>query len=166
MTRRHFILIALIPLLLLTAWHFLSPTRQLKVAQNRLLEAISSKDAAAIAKLLHPDYTDPWGFSATDWPGILKDLRLLSPILDLKMIDPVLDAAHGVVDTSLQAKSAGGPAAELIADRAVELQEPTRFLWKRQPWQPWSWRLVSVQNPALEIPPGYQPGKLSGIPQL
>ena len=164
MTRRHYFLLALIPFFLLAAWHYLSPARQLKAAQQRLVEAISSKDAAACAKLIHPDYTDQWSFSAADWPGLLKDLRVLSPILEINLLNPVIDAPHGVVDTSLQVKSTGGPASGIIEARAVELKETTRFIWKRGGWQPWNWKLVSIQNPALEIPSDYRPGNLSAMP--
>ncbi len=166
MTRHRYFLIALIPVLLLLAWHYLSPARQLKSAQEHFIKAIAEKDADACAKLIHADYTDQWTFTPADWPGILKDLRVLSPILEIHLLNPVYDAANGVVDTGLQAKSGGGPAADMIAARAVELKEPTRFIWKRQPWQPWSWRLVSIQNPLLEIPSDYRPGKLSGMPAL
>ena len=164
MTRRHYFLLALLPVFLLTGWHFLSPPRQLAAAQRRLVEAISAKNTATIAQLVHPDYTDQWGFSADDWSGLLKDLRTLSPILEINLENPVIDAGNGVVDTSLQIKSTGGPASGIIAARAVELKETTRFIWKRDGWQPWSWRLVSIQNPALEIPSDYRPGTLSAAP--
>ena len=164
MTRRHYFLLALVPVATLAAWHFLSPARQLKAAQQHLVEAISSKNSAAMAKLLHPDYTDQWGFSPADWPGILGDLRRLSPILEINLINPVVDASSGVVDTSLQVKSTGSPASELVEGRAVELKETTRFTWKRDGWQPWSWKLVNVQNPALEIPTDYRPGQLTALP--
>lgn len=166
MTRRHYFLLALAPVMILAGWHLLSPTRQLRAAQRQLVEAIAAKDAAACAKLIHPDYTDPWGFSSSDWPGLLKDLRTLSPLLEINLVDPVIDAAGGVVDTSLQVKSSGGPASGIIAARAVELKETTRFIWKREGWQPWNWRLVSIQNPALEIPSDYRPGNLSAIPSF
>jgi hypothetical protein len=52
----------------------------------------------------------------------------------------------------------------MIAEKALELQEMTRFLWKREAWRPWSWQLVSVQNPALDIPSDYRPGNLSAMP--
>ena len=164
MTRIHYFLLALIPVVLLAAWHYLSPARQLKAAQQHFVEAISSKDANAIARLIHPDYTDQWGFSAADWPGLLKDLRTLSPILEVNLVNPVIDAPNGVVDTSLQVKSTGSPASELIEGRGVELKETTRFTWKRDNWQPWSWRLVNVQNPALQIPSDYRPGQLTALP--
>jgi len=158
MTRRHIFLIILLPLLFYTAWHYLSPTRQLKSCQRRLLEAISQKDAAACARLIHPDYTDRWNFTAADWPALLLDLRKLSPILEINLHDPAFDGTTGVVDTSLQVKSMGGPASEILEARAVELKETSRFLWKREPWRPWSWRLISLENPALDIPSSYRPG--------
>ncbi len=164
MTRFRYFLIALIPALLLISWHYFSPTRQLMAAQQRLVAAISAKDATAINNLVHPDYTDQWSFTAADWPGLLKDLRTISPILEVNLLNPVLDGATGVVDTSLQVKSTGGPASELIAGRAVALKETTRFIWKRFPWQPWSWRLVGVQNPSFEIPADYRPGHLTAMP--
>ena len=161
MTRRHFFLIALVPVLCFTLWHFLSPARQLKAVQNRLLNAISQKDEAACSKLIHPGYTDQWNFSPSSWPLILKDLRALSPILEIKLIDPVFDSSAGVVDTSLQIKASGGPASSLIDGNGARLKEKTRFIWKREPWRPWSWRLLSMQNPDMEALSGYQPGTLS-----
>lgn len=161
MSRRHFFLLALIPLLLFSAWHYLSPAKQLRAHQQRLIESIGSKDEPALTKLLHPDYTDQWGFSPTDWPAILKDLRALSPILEIVMVNPDYNADAGVVDTALQAKSTGGPAAEYIQDQSVGLKEPTRFTWKRTSWLPWSWKLVNIQNPSISIPSSYRPGKFS-----
>ena len=161
MTRRHYFLLALVPVLFLTLWHYLSPARQLKAAQQKLMTAISQKDAPACSKLIHPDYTDQWNFKASDWPLILKDLRALSPILEVKLIDPVFDSAAGVVDTSLQIKSSGGPASGQIDGQGARLKEKTRFLWKRAPWSPWSWRLVSVQNPSFDSLSGYRPGTLA-----
>ena len=166
MTRRHFFLLALIPLLLFTSWHFLNPGAQLKTAQSRLLRALSQKDAAACSKLVHPDYTDQWNFTAKDWPGILQDLRTLSPILEITMVNPAIDSGNGVVDTSLRVQSNGSPAAGMIAERVTELQEMTRFIWKREAWRPWSWRLVSVQNPVLDIPSDYRPGNLTAVPSF
>ncbi len=166
MTRRHFFLLALLPVLLLAAWHFLSPARQLRAAQSRLLTAISKKDAAACAKLVHPDYTDNWNFTAADWPALLADLRTLSPILEIIAVGPDYEADNGVVDTALQVKSVGGPASEFIQGQSAELKETTRFIWKRDAWRPWSWRLVSVQNPALEIPDDYRPGRYSSASSL
>ena len=166
MTRRHFFLLALIPLLLFTSWHFLNPGAQLKSAQSRLLRALSQKDAAACSKLVHPDYTDQWNFTAKDWPGILQDLRTLSPILEITMVNPAIDSGSGVVDTSLRVQSNGSPAAGMIAERVTELQEMTRFIWKREAWRPWSWRLVSVQNPVLDIPSDYRPGNLTAMPSF
>jgi hypothetical protein len=69
-----------------------------------------------------------------------------------------------VVDTSLRVQSNGGHASGMIAEKAMELQEMTRFLWKREAWRPWSWQLVSVQNPALDIPSDYRPGNLTAMP--
>ena len=161
MTRRHYFLIALVPALIFVLWHFLSPTRQLKAAQQRLVSAISLKDEAACSKLIHPDYTDQWSFSTSDWPLILKDLRALSPILEVKLLEPVYDASTGVVETGLQLKSTGGPASGLIDGNGARLRQNTRFLWKREPWRPWSWRLISVQNPDFEIPAGYRPGNIT-----
>lgn len=163
MTRRHYFLIALIPFLLLATVHYLSPSRQLKASQNQLLEAISNKDEAKLMKLVDPDYTDQWSFTAADWPAILKDLRMLSPVLEIVAVNPVPDVDNGVVDTALQAKSAGGPVADSIAAQGVALKEPTRFVWKRRSWTPWSWRLVSIQNPAVEIPSSYRPGKYGSM---
>lgn len=160
MTRRHFFLLALVPLLLFTAWHYLSPTRQLRSSQNKLLTAIAEKDAATCAKLIHPDYTDAWSFTYGSWPAILMDLRAYTPILEISAVDPIIDASNGVVDTALLIQSGPGPAAEFIAARAVEFKSTTRFIWKRQSWTPWSWRLMSIQNPEVEIPSSYTPDRV------
>ncbi len=166
MTRRHILLIAFIPLLLFAAWHYLSPARQLRSAQKQLLTAISEKDAKACMKLIHPDYSDQWTFTASDWPAILQDLRTLSPILEITAVDPRYETDQGVVDTGLKAIAGGGPGSDTIESRAVRAKEPTRFLWKRQPWRPWSWQLVSIQNPDIDIPSDYRPGRFSSVPSF
>lgn len=164
MTRRHILLIAFLPLLLFAAWHYLSPARQLRTAQSRLLTAISEKDAPACQRLIHPDYTDQWNFTAADWPAILQDLRTLSPILEITAVDPHYETDNGVVDTGLKALAGGGPAAGQIESLTVKAKQPTRFIWKRKAWRPWSWQLVSIQNPEFEIPSDYRPGQFSSLP--
>ena len=159
MTRRKYFLLALVPSLLYAAFHFLSPTRQLLSSQERFLAAVSSKNAEAVSGMLDPDYSDQWGFQPADWPGLLQDLRVVSPVLDIKTDEPVGDAGTGVVETALRVLSEG-PAASRLGIPAIKTK-PTRFIWRRSSWMPWSWRLLSIQNPEIEIPPDYQPGRLS-----
>lgn len=162
MSRRTYFLLALLPALLYMGFYFLSPAKQLIAAQNRLLAAISSKNAESVHKLLDSHYSDQWGFQPSDWPGLLQDLRTLAPVLEITVRDPLADAENGVVDTLLVVK-AQGPAAERLQSEAALLKN-TRFIWKRASWLPWSWRLTGIQNPDLEIPSGYRPGNLSALP--
>ncbi|MDB6133325.1 MAG: hypothetical protein JWM59_1568 [Verrucomicrobiales bacterium] len=159
MSRRTFILLALLPALIYVAFHFLSPSRQLAASQNRLLSAIASKNAETVGKLLDPNYSDQWGFQSKDWPGILQDLRTLAPVLEITAREPHIDADNGVVETLLTVKGQG-PAAESMQTQAATLKN-TRFIWKRASWTPWSWRLTGIQNPDIEIPSGYTPGRIA-----
>lgn len=162
MSRRTYFLLALLPALIYAGFFLLSPSRQLTSAQNRFLAAVSSKNAADVDKLLDPNYSDQWGFRPADWPGLLQDLRTLAPVLEITTHEPHADPANGVVETQLIVK-AQGPAAERLQSEAGLLKN-TRFLWKRAPWRPWSWKLIGIQNPDLEIPSGYRPGNVASMP--
>lgn len=162
MSRRTFILLALVPALLYAAFHFLSPSRQLVTSQNQFLSAVAAKDAAVVEKLLDPAYSDQWGFQPKDWPAILQDLRTLAPVLDIKAREPHFDAENGVVETMLTI-TGQGPVAERMQQQTATLKN-TRFIWKRSSWLPWSWRLLSIQNPDLEAPSGYTPGRFADGP--
>jgi hypothetical protein len=45
-----------------------------------------------------------------------------------------------------------------------QLDQPFSFHWKKEGWWPWTWRLVNITNPALELPDGYRPGMFSETP--
>lgn len=166
MNRSRILLLIFVPVLLALAWHYLHPGRQLRAAQTRFLEAVSAKDSDAVGKLVSENYSDSWGFTASDWPALLKDLRSLVPVLQIEMLSPSYDSSNGLVEAELSTRSSLGPAAEVIQMEVDRLKTPTRFLWKRSSWHPWSWRLVSIQNPEIEVPSGYRPGSYENAAPL
>jgi hypothetical protein len=46
----------------------------------------------------------------------------------------------------------GGPLAQFIMEQSAQLTEPFHFQWKKESWKPWGWKLVSVDQPQVEIP--------------
>ena len=39
-------------------------------------------------------------------------------------------------------------------------KSPLTFSWEKESWVPWSWKLVRMDHPELEIPESYTPGDL------
>jgi hypothetical protein len=56
------------------------------------------------------------------------------------------------------------PVGEMMLSMTRQLDQPFSFHWKKEGWWPWTWRLVNITNPALELPDGYRPGMFSETP--
>ena len=158
--RRILLLLAALALLY-TGWNFLSPSRRLLSAQRSFLTAVSGKDEARCLALVAEDYADQWSFTKREWPGVLKDLRALAPVLEITAENPIADTGAGTVKARLIAKALGGPAAQELESMVARSKEPATFTWRRESWLPWSWRLTAIAYPDLEIPSGYRPGSFS-----
>ena len=55
------------------------------------------------------------------------------------------------------------PIGELILSQGDKLKVPFTFVWRREGWGAWNWKLVAVKQPDLDIPSDYEPGQLSEL---
>lgn len=58
----------------------------------------------------------------------------------------------GIATARIKISGAGGPFAEIAREKINGVNAPFVFRWEKQGWIPWSWHLVNVENPELEIP--------------
>lgn len=142
---------------IVAAWNLLSPGRRLHAAQRALLEAVSAKDEEACLKLVSEQYRDSRGWTYSDWPGLLSDLRAVAPSLTFS--GEFDEVSSGLLEGHLKVTGIG-PAAAEIQRELRRLRAPTAFQWKRESWTPWSWRLQSIENPDLDVSGRYRPGRL------
>jgi hypothetical protein len=53
------------------------------------------------------------------------------------------------------------PVGQLILTEAARSRNTYSFHWRKEGWGAWTWKLIAVKNPNLQIPEGYEPGSLS-----
>jgi hypothetical protein len=137
----------------LLAWHW-SPGRQVELHQGDLCDAVGDRNWKRVGSLLATDYHDRWGQDRTTilarLPQAFMDFLacgVLEDHLSLTWRNGACDlAAH------IRIVGSGGPLAQAIMEQSTQLTEPFHFQWKKQSWKPWDWKLVSVDQPQVEIP--------------
>jgi hypothetical protein len=153
--RRHFLLnaaIVLVTALIVGLW-FCQPARQVRRHNEKLLDAVESKDWKELTELMAEDYSDRWGH---DKATVIERSRMVFAqffVMEITAAEPEVEEAngHGIVRARLTLQGRGGPLAEVAIQKAAALQQPFVFEWRQASWKPWHWLLVKVDQPELEI---------------
>jgi hypothetical protein len=129
------------------------PQRQVELHSVHLLAQIEKKDWKAVGEFVGTDYQDRWG---NDRALLLERLREVFRALPNARIESSLasartEAGRGYWTAKINVKGSG-EFADFIESRVNSLDIPFEFEWRRGATWPWDWKLVSVRNPALEIP--------------
>lgn len=129
------------------------PQRQVELHNVHLLERIESKDWKAVGEFIGAGYQDRWG---NDRARLLERLREVFRALPNARIEASNVAVRttdgrGYWTAKITVKSSGD-FADYIERQVNSLDVPFEFEWQRGGTWPWDWKLVSVKNPALEIP--------------
>ncbi len=127
--------------------------RQVELHSVHLLEHIEKNDWKTLGEFVGSDYQDRWG---NDRALLLDRLREVFRAMPNARIEPSLsstrtEAGRGYWTAKITVKGSGEFAA-FIEDKVNSLDVPFEFEWQRGATWPWDWKLVSVRNPALEIP--------------
>lgn len=143
----------------------LSSEWQLDRCQQDLFRAIEQRDTRTAWGLVSEEYADHWNFDAAAIRLAMDDVA--AQFLTLKItpgsaswVRSGKTATHQAV-LQLSGKSIG-PLGPAILQRATELKAPFEFTWRKEAVWPWSWRLVRVAQPEVEVGEGYTPGMFSG----
>jgi hypothetical protein len=129
------------------------PQRQVELHNVHLLERIERKDWKAVGEFIGAGYQDRWGH---DRALLLERLREVFRVLPNARIEAGNVSVRsgdgrGYWTAKITVKSTGD-FADYVERQVNSLDAPFEFEWQRGATWPWDWKLVSVKNPALEIP--------------
>lgn len=140
-----------IGLYLVSLWQ---PREQVKLHTLHLFNRIERGDWSGVARFIGGDYQDQWG---DDRDRLIERMHLVLAHVRNLRIHPeeilVLTAGNtGRWQAKIKIAADRGEVAALIDERINSLAEPFELEWHHQSWKPWDWKLITVKNPALEIP--------------
>ena len=161
------LLAAIVGIFLARLWQ---PERQVQLHSAHLLAQIEKKNWSAVAAFIGNDYQDRWGDDRT---LLLERLREVfrfvgNPTISVKDAGILTESARGfwrarITKTTLSESplkifwraritiKGTGEFAPVIEERANSLAAPFELEWRRGSNKPWDWKLVRVENAALEI---------------
>ncbi|MGH8046086.1 MAG: hypothetical protein ACREKL_02465 [Chthoniobacterales bacterium] len=149
-------------LLLLVHWR---PSRQVRLHQEHLFEAVASRDWKKVGKFVASDYSDRWQQTRekvlAHLPIAFRDFITCTIV----STDESLQWRDGACLSSARIRviGKGGPMSQIVVDTFARLTGPFTLTWKRQSWKPWDWALASVDQPQLDVPPDSQFEEAQGL---
>jgi hypothetical protein len=169
--RRSWRLLVTFQLAALVAWLLsqgLTAESQVRHRAEGFRRALAEGRSAKAWHMVSADYRDQWSMDRDQIGSALRDVSRQFLTLRVEWVDPRYEAAPdgGMALTTvprLEGKSLT-PIGEMMLSTARQLEQPFTFHWKKEGWWPWTWRIVKITNPALEIPAGYTPGMFSDRP--
>lgn len=144
----------------------LSNDWQLEHRQMELMKAIADRKPGVYTDLVSQKYLDEWQFNTDKVQKAMDDVAV--QFLTLNIVPEAVGwQKNGKTEATWQGHlrfkgTVASPIGQMILDESQKLKEPFSFVWTKESWTPWSWKLSAVTNPALEVPSDYQPGMLSG----
>lgn len=127
------------------------PRRQLERANDRLMAAIERRDWKRVVPMISEDYQDAWGFDRQN--AVSVGVELLQHFFGLGITREnesiEVRGDTGTVRARIRLVGNGTGIAQAVLAEANRLEEPFTVTWRREGWQPWSWRVVSVAQPEL-----------------
>lgn len=128
------------------------PERQVALHGEHLLSQIESKNWTAVSDLIADDYHDRWGNDRALLLERLRGVFRAMPNARIAVIDSVIRADNGKGDWSAKITITGaGEFAAVMEERVNALPAPFEMEWRRRSAKPWDWKLLRVENSALEI---------------
>ena len=139
---------------------------QLEHRQAELLRAIEQRDHKSYADLISLEYADDWHFNSEKITKTMDDVSAQFLTLKIQNANPQWKKegreAHWSADLSLSGKAVT-PIGDLMLGDEARPKSPFVFVWRKEGWGAWTWKLVVIRNPSLEIPESYVPGQLSEL---
>ncbi len=132
------------------------PRRQIEKATERLLNAIENRDWDRVRDTLAPDYVDVWKLDRSSIIELASQgfsqfffLEITPSNWRIELTGD--DSPRATVTVNLTFQGNGTGLAQVALNRLQELKDPFVFDWRKESWQPWSWRLYSAGQPELRL---------------
>jgi hypothetical protein len=131
------------------------PEKQVELHSRHLLQQIEKKNWKNTGEFIATEYKDQWGH---DRSLVLERLREVFQALASAQIEATQQTVRKEEGRGYwRAKitlHATGDFADYVTTRVNALEAPFELEWQHGATWPWDWKLISVRNPALEIPDG------------
>jgi hypothetical protein len=129
------------------------PQRQVELHSTHLLSRVENRKWKAVGEMVGPAYQDRWGNDRALLLERLPQVFGIMPNARIEWSDANFRTGDGrAYWTAKIAIKDTGEFADYVAGRVNTLDAPFEFEWVPGATWPWDWKLVSVRNPALEIP--------------
>ena len=130
------------------------PDLQIGLHQKNFLAALENRHWSRVKSEMAENYSDRFGYRRDT---VISDLReVLRPFFALTIrrqgAHLVINANSATMTTNLTITGTGPGATEWLTSEVNSLVDPWVFTWKKASFWPWDWRLVSVDNPGLNLP--------------
>jgi len=156
---RNGIYLGLAPAVLIAAWlHFLwQPKRQVQLHSVHFLQAVQQKSWSAVDEFVDDRYHDQWGHDRELLRSHLRDVLRSMRNLRIHSQEIAVRAANGRGEWRGRITVQADPneVTASVKERVNTLKTPFELQWQQQSGKPWHWKLVTVANPGLELPAGY-----------
>ena len=132
------------------------PEKQIRLHTMQLISTIEENDWSHVVLFIDPAYADEWG---NDRNLLIARLRQVLPYarnLQVKTRRAWVQVAkaEGTWTAWITIEADRNEISEMIKERVNRLDEPFELTWRRGSRKPWDWKLVRVNNPALQLSPG------------
>jgi len=149
------VLAALLGLALSAAWLW-RPERQVRLHTAHLLKAVEGRQWKKVDSFVADNYSDRWshdkGFVMRASTEVFGQFLFLS--IPGQTLQCDISGSTGLTRDRIKITGSGGPIAQIVMETVNRIQAPFVFTWERKSWKPWDWRLIRIDQPELEIPPG------------
>lgn len=136
-------------------------------AHAKFLERLEDKKWGKCHRMIATDYSDRWDFNRDDVSLALRDVAgefIISLQINWSEGSITENDSRHTVAGRIQIDGRGSPAVPIIVREFKEFSaQPFRFEWRKSGFLPWTWKLVSIDHPSVEVPSGYKPGRLRDI---
>lgn len=165
--RRHWLWLVALNMLSLSWWFFsqgVTAEAQVAYRTEHLRKALAAKSSDRFYTFLSDEYSDQWGLSGDELRLAVRDVNAQFFDLKVEWENPALTVADNTAVLRARPKLDGralSPVGDFMLREARKFQEPFEFHWQKEGIWPWSWKIVRIAQPDLELPRGYRPGILS-----
>ena len=134
---------------------------QLEKRQAALISGMEDNRWRTCEKRISEEYSDRWGWKRHDLRLVFQDVRSQFLLLSITLEDQEWDVAGKRATLKARVRLGGQPIGfgGAIVDLVNRDPTPVFFLWEKESWTPWSWKLVRM-DVEVEISESYQPGDL------
>ena len=118
------------------------------------MKAVESRDWGRVNLFIADNYSDRWhhdkAFLLEQSQQVFR--QFLAVTIQLEEKELRMEEGGGTLIGGLTITGTGSPVAQMVVTGIKALNEPFTFRWQKTGWKPWSWRLVQIDHPRLNIP--------------